>query len=108
MPYRKICKFQRLFYFLFFPGNQEANQILLSCVEKASTLKKKVAEKLGKFYQSIEVMSFFLKIIKGNKGEWRRNTWDLSLFLSYLIKSKTKINKIKLDYGMVSSSVYVV
>jgi len=53
-------------------------------------------------------MSFFLKIIKGHKGAWRRNTWDLSLFLSYFIKSKTKINKIKLDYGMVLSNVYAV
>ena len=56
---------------------------------KLVPFEKKVAEKLGKFYQSIEVMSFFLKIIKGNKGEWRRNTWDLSLFLSYFIKSKS-------------------
>ena len=65
MPYRKICKFQSLSLFLIFPGNQEAIQILLSCVEKASTLQKKVDEKLGKFYQSIEVMSFFSKNNKG-------------------------------------------
>ena len=65
MPYRKIYKFQSLFQFLIFPGNQDAIQILLSCVEKASTLQKKVAEKLGKFYQSIEVMSFFSKNNKG-------------------------------------------
>ena len=96
------------FTFYFFLAIKRRFKFYWVASKKLVPFKKKVAEKLGKFYQSIEVMSFFLKIIKGHKGAWRRNTWDLSLFLSYLIKSKTKINKIKLDYGMVSSSVYVV